>query len=174
MLRANALPCQVYGLRQFFLQALSGPGQHLVSCGRLEILTAWIEANEGYDRLISSVEAARDLIDAGQEFASPWHEAEGHLRLCACLLGVADMDGADEEARLLVAVVEKNKLERFAGWIAAYGPLAAKANKAPPAVVLQTWDVCPPPPPNAVQPHQLFEAAQFRLAGGTPYYAHAA
>ena len=93
--------------------------------GRLEVLNAWLEANWLHDRLDRRLVVSRDLIIAGQEFASPWHEAEGHLRLGASLLGVADMDGADEEARLLVAVVEENKLKRFAGWIAAYPAMKA-------------------------------------------------
>ena len=93
--------------------------------GRLEVLIAWTEANWRHDQMQSRLDVSRDLIAAGQQFRSPWHEAEGRLRLLACLLEVGDIPGADAEATLLSKLVEKNKLRRIEGWTAAYQAMKA-------------------------------------------------
>ena len=93
--------------------------------GRLDILISWIEANYHHDRLDRRLEVCRELIVAGREFGSPWHEAEGHLRLLSSLLEVGDVPGADEEARLFRDIVETGKFSRYAGWVAAYPAMKA-------------------------------------------------
>ncbi|MCI0777995.1 MAG: tetratricopeptide repeat protein, partial [Chloroflexi bacterium] len=93
--------------------------------GHLDILVSWLEANHHHDRLDRRLEVSRELIDAGQEFDSLWHEAEGHLQLLTSLLEVGDVPGADEEARLFRDTVEMGKFRRYAGWVAAYPAMKA-------------------------------------------------
>ncbi|MCH7697400.1 MAG: protein kinase [Chloroflexi bacterium] len=93
--------------------------------GRLDILVSWIEANYHHDRLDQRLEVCHELIDAGQEFGSIWHEAEGNLRLYTSSLEAGDVPGADEAARLFRNIVEKGKINRYAGWVAAYPAMKA-------------------------------------------------
>ncbi len=93
--------------------------------GRLDILVSWLEANHHHDRLDRRLEVSRELIDAGQEFGSLWHEAEGHLQLLTSLLEAGEVPGADEEARRFRDTVEKGKFRRYAGWVAAHPAMKA-------------------------------------------------